>query len=403
MAWGTSKRRNKSVASAVLAVSLFWDSEVTQAFAVSAAPKKLLLIVASAQQVDVLLPPPSLLPVEVQESPVYLKPSRQTLRRRLEATAESPEIAEGVRLAVREKGLRAVVSFIAGASLRQMLEKPKLQSPVVETLIASLEERVDHGSFEIDARDLKWLDLSRLASYLRVRSRVPFVDRESWENGLSDPATAAKLTVFFGSQWPRFRDADSDAASKQDWGAPEQADADPGHIRLLQWLPSHMRAIYGRFSSFRGRNCFATALMFADEKVVRDSTVNIVREEEHHVSMINSDEFLNALWRGYSMLTEAQVAEGLRFGDVVAFVDTTKGQGFRAFLHAAIHVGGEYYFHKPSKSASSPVEFTRWYEMVRVWQAHAGSLSYLVFRKNPLSSAKYIDNRAFSDKISWTP
>jgi hypothetical protein len=119
--------------------------------------------------------------------------------------------------------------------------------------------------------------------------------------------------------------------------------------------------------------------------------------------MINSDEFSNALWRGYSLLTGEQVNEGLRYGDVVAFVDKSKGEGYRSMLHAAVHVGGEFYFHKPSKSASSPVEFTRWYEMVRVWQAHAGSLSYLAFRKNPLSSTQYLDNQAFSDKISWTP
>jgi hypothetical protein len=344
----------------------------------------------------VLLPPPSLLPLQLKELPIYLKPTRQTLRRRLEATLQAPEVAESVRLVVRQRDLRDIVARIAGSSLRQLLANPN--SAAVDAIISSLEERREDGGIEIDARDLNWIDLSRLASYLRIRSRVPFVEKAVWENARSDAAVTARLAAFFGSHWSRISNSNNDQESNH-----FETNLVADEIPLLEWLPQHLREIYGRYSSFRGRNCFATALMFADESVVTNRTVNIVREEDHHPAMINSDEFSNALWRGYSLLTAEQIKEGLRFGDVIAFVDTDKGEGYRSMLHAAVHVGGDYYFHKPSKSASSPLEFTRWYEMVRVWQAHSGSLNYLVFRKYPLSSTQYLDNQAFSDKISWTP
>jgi hypothetical protein len=346
----------------------------------------------------VLLPPPSLLPIQLKELPVYLKPTRLTLRRRLEATLQAPEVAESVRLVVKQRDLRDIVSKIAGSSLRQLLANPEPHSATVEAIMSSLEERREDGGIEIDARDLNWIDLSRLASYLRIRSRVPFVEKAVWDNARSDVAVTARLAAFFGSHWSRISNSKNDQESNH-----FETDLVADEIALLEWLPPHMREIYGRYSSFRGRNCFATALMFADENVVTNRTVNLVREEDHHPAMINSDEFSNALWRGYSLLSAEQIKEGLRFGDVIAFVDTAKGDGYRSLLHAAVHVGGDYYFHKPSKSASSPLEFTRWYEMVRVWQAHSGSLSYLAFRKYPLSSTQYLDNQAFSDKISWTP
>jgi hypothetical protein len=396
---GEKKRRINAWAIPLLFVCFCLGLGSTQsALGVSATSPKSTITLKSSQRVEVLLPPPSLLPIQLKELPVYLKPTRQTLRRRLEATLQAPEVAESVRLSVKQRDLRDVVSKISGPSLRQLLAKPSTHSETVEAVMLSLEERREDGGIEIDARDLNWIDLSRLSSYLRIRSRVPFVEKSAWDKARSDAAVASRLATFFGSHWSRIRDSENDQESSH---LETKLAADD--IALLQWLPPHMREIYGRYSSFRGRNCFATALMFADGNVVTNRTVNIVREQDHHLTMINSDEFSNALWRGYSLLTAEQITEGLRFGDVVAFVDTAKGEGYRSMLHAAVHVGGEFYFHKPSKSASSPVEFTRWYEMVRVWQANAGSLSYLAFRKNPLSSAQYLDNQAFSDKISWTP
>lgn len=396
--------------------------------------------------IQVLPAPPSLWTGAMQEITVGLRPSVGTIRRRLEATLRAKPFAEPLRLRVTSD-LRVFLRGLALPGMRALLE-PQLAgapSPENHVFVEAMQGRVSKGVLELDARDLSWLDLSLLSQHIETASRVPRFTRKAWHRAMDDDEQRGRLQQFFGYHWDSVAERvslDAEQAEisntpsrplapykafgdKETGGRPrgelvraeegaaearESLDplelvpeSDETWVYLVDLLPEHMQDLFGRFSSYRGRNCFATALQFDTPGILADRSVNLVREEEHHAAMINSDEFAHALWRAYTPLTEAQIDEGLRFGDLVVFFDEFRDPGYRSLLHTAVHVGGRYYFHKPSKSASSPVEFTRWDDMIRVWRKHAKRLGYQVYRRNPAPMGRYADPRALAEKINWTP
>lgn len=342
------------------------------------------------------LPPPrssAELPLRIQKT--HITPSRATLRKRLEATLRHQEVAEEIRIRVEDRNPMEILKRIAIPEFRELLGTGESQDTGGEgsrAFLRSIESRLQKGSLKLDARDLRWIDLRRLSQVVKRSSVLPMVSLEDWEEALSDSISEARLKNHFGEN---FLSLSKHLRSLQEEGESE--------VSLKEFLPEHVRNLYGRYSAFRGRNCFATALLFANQKVIKDNSVNMLRESEHHYTMINSDEFANALWRGYVRLSAEQIDSGLRYGDVVVFLDRSLGDGYRALRHTAVHMIDDIYFHKPSKSASTPVEFTTWTKIVRVWARYTKDLDYEVYRKITFSTATYINNSVMSEKISWTP
>jgi hypothetical protein len=118
--------------------------------------------------------------------------------------------------------------------------------------------------------------------------------------------------------------------------------------------------------------------------------------------MINNDEFAQALWLGYRELEPVEILEGLKYGDVIAFLDRTEGDSYTGLKHAAVHVAADVYLHKPSKSASTPIEFTRWTNMVRIWGGLARELDYKVYRRLPSGSLRQRNSQIAIEKIFWS-
>jgi hypothetical protein len=365
----------------------------------------------SGALVQVLPPPPSLWSLHIEESGVMLRPTLRTIKRRLEGSLANPAVSESVKMSLSNGNISDLLEAIALPGLRELMSQEGRSSPRGLAFLETMEGRVEGSLIELDARDLTWVDLESLSRRLGKQSVLPWFNRRYWKEALETEDGREGLKVFFGTHWDRvsmFMDRHLIGGNRWDDAfepspLAERYASDKDWVSMFELLPEHMQGMYGRYSSFRGRNCFATALQFQTPSVLADRSVNMVREREHHSSMINSDEFSSALWRGYSQLTEGQVDEGVRFGDLVVFYDESRGEGYRSMLHAAVHVGGRYYFHKPSKSAASPVEFARWDEMVRTWRRHSSRLGYQVYRKNPISSDNYPDIRSAHEKINWTP
>jgi hypothetical protein len=358
-------------------------------------PKRSTLQFPKGQVVRPMPAPASTWTLPTTRRLVPLRPTAATLRKRLEATLRFQHMSESIRIRLTPEDARETLRELATGPLRKMMSS-SAESDVaaVAAFIQSLEKRLKNDKLKLDARDLRWVDLKKLSRYVEVRSVLPEFDPITWIAATEDSIERSRMEEHFGDDFLRIH-------QRVQLESEDGQDESPMPLTVL--LPSHMEDIYGRYSAFRGRNCFATALQFANKEVISDRSVNMIRESDHHFAMINSDEFINALWRGYTELTPIQIQRGLRYGDVVVFYDRADELGYRSLRHTAVHISGALYFHKPSKSASTPVEFTTWQSLIDSWQRFTRDLDYRVFRKIPLESGIYIDNATRNEKINWTP
>ena len=259
------------------------------------------------------------------------------------------------------------------------------------------------GYLRLHSRDIEWLDLLKLQAALGQPSVRPLIKKSSWNQALAEAPTRTLLEEHFGAQWPLLA-AQIQRAIEGSSAHPKTYEEGLGRdlIPPSALLPPAMATRWGHYAPTRGLNCFATALGFFDFDVVFDKAINSVREPGHDLGMINHDEFLQALWLGYQELSEGDILAGLKWGDIVVFFDEADGAGFVSLKHAAVHIAGQIYFHKASKSSSSPIEFTTWNRLIEVWQKHTQSLNYRVFRKVPVGRRPYQKPAVAIEKILWS-
>ncbi|MCA2958946.1 MAG: hypothetical protein IOD12_01750 [Silvanigrellales bacterium] len=338
--------------------------------------------------------PPSRFPLTVLTQPLLIAPTASILRTRIEALKKKPDLAEPVVLRLNTLEPAPILEQLAKQGLAEKLltrEGNKLRSDFRSTILP----RVKEGRLSLEVRDLVWIDLQKLSATIAQNSIKPSLMLKEWELALANSETRAELEDHFGQAFK---------AMAQDVEKSLLASNEPGSLQipLELFLPRHVRTVLGRYSPLRGRNCFATALGFNDPRVELMDNINLVREDGHHAAMINNDEFAQALWLGYRELEPVEILEGLKYGDVIAFLDRTEGDSYTGLKHAAVHVAADVYLHKPSKSASTPIEFTRWTNMVRIWGGLARELDYKVYRRLPSGSLRQRNSQIAIEKIFWS-
>lgn len=346
------------------------------------------------EKVKVFLAPPSAWPGQTMLKTAELSPSIPTLRARIEASLKRPEFAEPVVLRLTTHSALPILKQLGNETILKRLSDTTLAPRLIEEFKRRVLSRAEDMRLAIRPSDLGWLDLDKLARTLEMATVVPSFPVADWQRVMqADTPESAAAQDHFGQQFERI----SKAARAHLEHHPEAS-----QLPMHEILPDHMKKLMGRFSPLRGRNCFATALSFLDANVVGMKNINMVREEGHHSAMINNDEFAHALWLGYYELDAQEILAGLRYGDIVAFIDAHEGNSYVAYKHAAVHVAGQVYLHKQSKSASTPIEFTQWRDLVLTWGALAKSLDYKVYRKLPQSSLRSQDSKIAIEKIFWT-
>jgi|GEM_PF-637667 len=336
--------------------------------------------------------PPSSFPLAVRTESFLLAPTVSNLRTRIEALRERPDVAEPIVLRFNTLESAPILEQLARQGIAERLlmrEGPRLR----DEFRARVLDRVVDMRLSIGVRDLQWIDLNKLASTLAQTSIRPFLSAKEWAQVDANPQTRVALEEHLGESG---RDVRARITSYLN-SHPRDA-----IIPMDTFLPPHMRALLGRFSPLRGRNCFATALNFNDPRVESMKNINLVREEGHHAALINNDEFAEALWLGYRELTRSEIAAGMHFGDVVAFDDATEGGSYVGLKHAAVHIAGDVYLHKPSKSASTPIEFVRWADIAKTWTALTRELDYKVYRRLPTGSLRTRNSQIAIEKIYWS-
>lgn len=343
--------------------------------------------------IEVLLAPPSSWPVTVKTDLIYLAPSPKTLRSRIEALQSQPDVAEPVVLKLNAKQAPPLIKQLGHTRILERLASPNLAPRMLREFHQSVFSRVKNSRLELVPDDLDWLDLEKLSMTLRQSSHAPMIANEDWMELNRNPENLEQARAHLSFRASHIWD------EVERWLAHNSS---AKAIPLTLFVPQHMRKLLGKYSPVRGRNCFGTALSFNDKAIENVPNINLVREPGHHMAMINSDEFSHALWLGYYELEGADILSGLELGDVVVFFDATEGDSYQALRHAAVHLAGEYYLHKQSKSAVSPIEFTTWKDLVATWQPLTRQLDYKVFRKFPYGSLRQQNPQIAIEKIFWS-
>ncbi len=330
--------------------------------------------------------PPSRWPIGIFHKSGWMRPNISTLKARIEATHKSPEYADPVALRVVRNSTELL--------FKQLAQERLLETSALDVIL-SLKTRIRNGKFIVTPEDLSWIDLEKLASVLQSKTALPELVISEWNDALENPKLRANLKAHFRDDFERIRKL---------LNSFEEENPDTSQIPFQDLLSPRVKPLYGKYSHLRGRNCFGTALEFANPRTVINKVVNTEAEEGHFRTMINSDEFARALWLGYDELSNDDILMGLQWGDVVVFYDASTPFAWQQLRHAVVHLAGDIYFHKQSKSAASPIELVEWNSLVSLWQSIAPALDYKVYRRLPLGpggKAFQKPTRAI-EKLSWT-
>lgn len=339
---------------------------------------------------EVLLAPPSSFPFSVSSTEKNILPPGNVVKARLEATFLRPQVADVVQLRLRTPDTSSLLKQLGNERVAAALADAKTRQTFSDSFVKFLAPRVKDLRLDLNADDLKWIDPVKLAGLLSIQTTNSKIAAGDWNDAMRSQRFA--LEEHFGL---RFREVTSRI---QKWMKEKPGDDIPLDVFLPAYLQDSMRT----FHPYRGRNCFATALSFADKVVVNRLTLNSVREDEHDRFMINSDEFSQALWLGYSELKPEDIMMGLHYGDVVVFLEGAEPlTHFKSMRHAAVHVADNIFFHKASKSAATPIEFTTWNKLVANWSALTKKLDYRVFRKTPIGAPRYLKPSVALEKLQW--
>ncbi len=245
----------------------------------------------------------------------------------------------------------------------------------------------------LEKKDLSWVDLKQIRALLPHKTVEPYLLKSEWQSLWKTKPNEMKN---FFSTYLNTQDKSPDdliLSSLQD----------PRESKML-WrslLPSNSAKNLHHYSFYQGRNCFLTALSFFDPDINQMPYINVTIKPKHYPVMINHDEFSQALWLGYDPLSDEEVLEGLKFGDMIVLYNADLWPDYTSLLHAMIHVGGNFYFHKMSKSASSPIEFTTWESTEAIWKKNVSHLGHKIFRRKLKKFDKNKDINFEMEKSLW--
>jgi hypothetical protein len=343
------------------------------------------------QSVDLSVPP-SFWPTTIVANTSRLKPDLMTLKGRIEASRKFPDLSDPVVLRILNANPEAIINQLALPSLVASLSSSETKNELLSSFTKNVLSRARTSKLTLRAEDLEWIDLEKLASTMAVDSIAPSMKLQDWASIRLTESQRFLASEHLGIHYKKIS-GDIDRFL--------ESDSKASNIPLELFLPQHIRKDFGAFFSLKGRNCFATALSFADSRVVRSKRINLMLEPGHDLPMINNDEFAQALWLGYYELNEEELMAGLKLGDLVVFFDATEYPSFISLKHAVVHVADNIYIHKPSKSAASPIEFVRWEALTAAWSQLTKRLDYKVYRKLPLIK-RYQNQDIAIEKILWS-
>ena len=165
------------------------------------------------------------------------------------------------------------------------------------------------------------------------------------------------------------------------------------------FLPPFSQEMFGKFTVFKGPNCFHASLAFHDSAIARSPFVNVKRENQYHPFMLNHDELLRAIDLYFYEVDTSK--SPLKFGDLIIFYDVESElratPDYRWMKHATSYLFGAYTFSKGSKSADTPYAIKTIEDEWNTWSKFSKNLGVKVYRR----SQKSVTTRPPANLQDW--
>lgn len=147
-------------------------------------------------------------------------------------------------------------------------------------------------------------------------------------------------------------------------------------------LPDFPLKVIGKYSPYKGPNCFHAALGFNDYKLIKSNFVNIIEEKNYHRAMINNDELWILLSKEFYEVKGKDI--NLKYGDMIVFFDlptTPQEISYKFIKHATTYLFGPYTFSKASKYSDTPYVINTLQKEWSIWKKLTTKLGLKVYRK----------------------
>jgi hypothetical protein len=163
-------------------------------------------------------------------------------------------------------------------------------------------------------------------------------------------------------------------------------------------LPRFADKMIGKFTIFRGPNCFHAALAFHGKRLTNSPFFNVKEEKGYHRAMINYDELWRTLNSNFFEIDPRKTQA--KYGDLLVFMDVPDQKSpinFRWIRHAAVYLFDDYTFSKGSKSPDTPYALRTLSEEWSTWRRLTRNLGVKVYRR----TSNHVKTRPPASLTDW--
>ncbi len=351
----------------LLTLGLSFIVSANEAFAVQQSHTKKLSFIESKD----LLKPSVDIPVSTEWHTISISPLQIKKRIILSGKRES---VESVELLIDDKDigtLKEESKKFAVSGKEDMLFailKKKLKNAKPISAKSSVKKIV------LEPKMLKYINLTAIQN--------AFKDKHLFVTIKSDALSADKLHQML--------DQASSYIGKERTKTIEEKYAHQKNIIVDQdFLPDFAMKMAGKYTIYKGPNCFHAALAFQNSIMPRLPTVNIKVEDGYHRAMINYDELWNILQNGFYEVNPTK--DSLKYGDVLIFFETKDAPkrstvDFHWIRHATTYLFNNFTFSKGSKSPNTPYTIKNIEDEWSTWEKYTKKLGLKIFRRKSLDN-----------------
>jgi hypothetical protein len=248
-----------------------------------------------------------------------------------------------------------------------------------------VEDKENHIRVALDRESLKYIDIKKLAALYERGHKDVTIQTSNLRT------SRVRRSELFSQVAPFLRD---DELKRLQMKVKNKLPLDL-HADLLSGFAKRMT---GKYTIFRGPNCFHAALAFHTRDMSESPFLNVKVEKGYHRAMINYDELWKAINHHFYEIDPRNTE--LKYGDLLVFMDVpddSRSPYFKWIRHAATYLVGQYTFSKGSKSPNTPYSIKTLQEEWRTWQGFTDNLRVKVFRRNQ----NHVNKRPPRDLTDW--
>jgi hypothetical protein len=306
--------------------------------------------------------------LRTKDKSTKIAPAKQQILKRVRMSAKDQRIEPfTLRVPISQKKLLNFVNRLAKPKRKLQLlkffeEKKLIKDPKIKGIAKSVRTKIGE-------KQLRWLKPKELRKEISRDHHIVKLPSEQFE---LDPELRTKLLrqvkPHIGKEnlskiIKRMRRSQSISVNKM-------------------LLPRFADKMVGKFTTFRGPNCFHAALAFHGKRLTNSPFFNVKAEKGYHRAMINYDELWRTLNSNFFEIDPRKTQA--KYGDILVFMDVPDHKSpinFRWIRHAAVYLFDDYTFSKGSKSPDTPYALRTLSEEWSTWRRLTKNLGVKVYRR----------------------